>query len=228
MVLPAEMPVMTLPDVTLFPQATVPLFIFEPRYRRMLHDALHSHRMFVLAMQKPGRVVEKPARVAGLGVVRASVRQADGTSNLLLQGIARVELGPCTRRRPYRVHRIRLLPAAAVESLHVDALVEKVRELASRRALLGVAAAELASASPAIKPEGAAPGLVANSLRHLMRALEHTDDPSRLADMVSSNLLPDPVHRQEILATVNVELRLGALVRMLMTELVQQSNDSAA
>ena len=34
--LPASMPVMALPGVTLFPNALLPLFIFEPRYQEML------------------------------------------------------------------------------------------------------------------------------------------------------------------------------------------------
>jgi len=98
---------MTLPDAILFPQAMLPLYIFEPRYRRMLSDALGSHRMFSVAMQKPGRVRETPCRVAGLGLIRASVARNDGTSNLVLQGITRVELAETVRSRPYRVHRIR-------------------------------------------------------------------------------------------------------------------------
>ena len=36
MKLPHEVPVMTLPNATLFPQALLPLYIFEPRYRQML------------------------------------------------------------------------------------------------------------------------------------------------------------------------------------------------
>ena len=58
MQLPDAVPVMTLPSATLFPQALLPLYIFEPRYRRMLNDALNSNRMISVAMQKPGRTRE--------------------------------------------------------------------------------------------------------------------------------------------------------------------------
>ena len=92
MKLPSEIPVMTLPEATLFPQALLPLYIFEPRYRQMLADALHSNRMFSVAMQKPGSTRETPSPVAGLGLIRVSVGHRDGTSHLILQGIARVEL----------------------------------------------------------------------------------------------------------------------------------------
>src|SRR6187455_127874 len=66
MQLPLEVPVMTLPSATLFPQALLPLYIFEPRYRKMLADALKGPRMFSVAMQKPGRTRETPCPIAGL------------------------------------------------------------------------------------------------------------------------------------------------------------------
>ena len=60
MELPDAVPVMTLPSATLFPQALLPLYIFEPRYRQMLADMLKSDRMFSVAMQKPGNKRESP------------------------------------------------------------------------------------------------------------------------------------------------------------------------
>src|SRR5512142_3334816 len=107
MKIPREVPVMTLPNATLFPQALLPLYIFEPRYRQMLADALHSNRMFAVAMQKPGTSRETPLPIAGLGLIRASVAHRDGTSHLVLQGLARVELESAVRYKPYRISRIR-------------------------------------------------------------------------------------------------------------------------
>src|SRR5260370_30605446 len=109
MKMPREVRIMTLPNAALFPQALLPLYIFEPRYRQMLADALHSNRMFSVAMQKPGSTRETPSPVAGLGLIRASVGHRDGTSHLILQGIARVELEQAVRYKPYRIQRIRPL-----------------------------------------------------------------------------------------------------------------------
>src|SRR5947208_6670081 len=103
MTIPREVPVMALPNATLFPQARLPLYIFEPRYRQMLADALHSNRMFSVAMQKPGSSRETPSPVAGLGLIRVSVGHRDGTSHLILHGLARVELADTIGVRPYRV-----------------------------------------------------------------------------------------------------------------------------
>src|SRR5260221_12040226 len=100
---------MTLPSATLFPQAPLRLYIFEPRYRQMLNDALNSNRMFAVAMQKPGRTRETPVAVAGPGLIRAAVEHDDGASHLILQGLARLRVGTTVRYKPYRVQRVRPL-----------------------------------------------------------------------------------------------------------------------
>jgi hypothetical protein len=129
---------MTLPNATLFPQALLPLYIFEPRYRQMLADALHSNRMFSVAMQRPGNSRETPAPIAGLGLIRVSVGHSDGTSHLILQGLARVELKEAVRYKPYRIQRIRPLETPPCDNVKVDALVAKVRELLEERIELGL------------------------------------------------------------------------------------------
>src|SRR6266516_6286350 len=123
MKLPSEIAVMTLPEATLFPQALLPLYIFEPRYRKMLKDALHSNRMFSVAMQRPGCTRETPCPVAGLGLIRVSVAHQDGTSHLVLQGLTRVELIDTVQTRPYRVANIRPLQPLPADNVIIDALV---------------------------------------------------------------------------------------------------------
>ena len=129
---------MTLPNATLFPQALLPLYIFEPRYRQMLADALHSHRMFSVAMQRPDRMRETPLPVAGLGLIRVSVGHKDGTSHLILQGLTRVELEEPVRTKPYRVQRIKPLATPPCDTVAADALLAKVRELLRERRMTGL------------------------------------------------------------------------------------------
>ena len=89
MLIPGKTPLMILSNATLFPGAILPLHIFEPRYRRMLSDVLESHRMFAIAMRRPGTRREVPMPVAWLGVVRVCVGVPDGTSNLLRNPLER-------------------------------------------------------------------------------------------------------------------------------------------
>lgn len=224
MQLPSAVPVMTLPNVILFPQAMLPLHIFEPRYRRMLADSLHSHRMFAVAMQKPGRTRETPAAVAGLGLIRASVTNKDGTSNLVLQGIARVELTRRIPRQPYRVHGIRCLPQPPPPTVAMTALTEKLLELVTRRLKQGIdlpfkTLGELAPADLQSTPEPGGDAATSEAFREVLKHLHHLDDPEQLADLVSATLLSSATQRQAILETPGIEDRLRKLVSFLLHDL---------
>jgi ATP-dependent Lon protease len=221
MKLPDEVPVMTLPNATLFPQALLPLYIFEPRYRKMLADSLKTHRMFSIAMQKPGATREQPSPVAGLGLIRVSVGHQDGTSHLVLQGIARVELVKAVRYKPYRVQTIRPLESPPCNDLVVDALLAKVRELLEERIKLGLGFPG-AVAPKKSKPAEASPGF---SAQEVLGYLDKLSDPEQVADLVSCHVLSGPSERQTILETVHLESRLKHLIHFLMAEISRERKD---
>jgi ATP-dependent Lon protease len=216
--LPREIPVMTLPNVILFPKAMLPLYIFEPRYRQMLRDTLNSHRMFSVALQKPGRVREIPSTVAGLGLIRVSVSNKDGTSHLILQGLTRVALAETVQYKPYRVQKIHPIETEAEDSVAVDALSAKVLELVAERVEHGchipVHFFEQVGGCLDAEPNE----LGSKSLKHLAKHLVTINDPDRLADLVSCTLLSGPVERQTILETPHLETRLKYLIHFLMAE----------
>jgi ATP-dependent Lon protease len=224
MKLPREVPVMTLPNATLFPQALLPLYIFEPRYRQMLADALHSNRMFSVAMQKPNSTRESPSPVAGLGLIRVSVGHRDGTSHLILQGLARVELEETVRYKPYRVQRIKPLRAAPCDNVRVDALVAKVRELLEERIKLGLPFPPFMSPSKS----KAGPATPAFSPKEILGYLDSITDPEQAADLVSCAVLAGAVERQSILETVEVEARLRRLIHFLLAEMRHKRKDGTA
>ena len=207
---------MTLPNATLFPQALLPLYIFEPRYRQMLADALHSNRMFSVAMQKPGSTRESPSPVAGLGLIRVSVGHKDGTSHLILQGLARVELEEAVRYKPYRIQRIRPLETPPCDNVKVDALVAKVRELLEERINLG-----LPFPFPVMSPDKSesTPAPPSFSPKEILNYLDSITDPEQAVDLVSCAVLPGAVERQTILETVDVEVRLKRLIHFLLAEI---------
>jgi Lon protease-like protein len=211
--IPNEVAVMTLPNETLFPQALLPLYIFERRYRRMLAEILHSHRMFVVAMQRRGFSRECPSTVAGLGMVRVCVDNPDGTSHLILQGMSRVELTKTIRYKPFRVSRIRMLQTPARDSVAIDALMVKVRDLVSERIRQGLK----------VRPN--APK--AHSIKEIIGYLDKLSDPDQVADLVSCALLPGPAERQTILETIEIEPRLKHLIHFLMAEIKQHRKNKA-
>ena len=101
--LPAEMPVMVLPDCHLFPGCLLPLYIYESRYREMLSHALGANRMFCIG-NREGEDEDAPISPhSTAGLVRACVQQADGTSHLLLLGLQRIRLASWVQEKPFRI-----------------------------------------------------------------------------------------------------------------------------
>jgi ATP-dependent Lon protease len=216
MELPSEVPVMTLPGTTLFPQALLPLYIYEPRYRQMLSDMLSSERMFSVAMQKPGCSRETPCAIAGL----VSVGHKDGTSHLILQGLARVELKEPVQYRPYRVHHIRPIQTPLVDNVMVDALLAKILELVGHRIELGghkLSLPSLESGNPQSKKNSET--LKNFSAADVVRYLENLPCAEAVADMVAGAFLTNPLERQAILELFGVEDRLKRLIHFLMAEI---------
>jgi ATP-dependent Lon protease len=182
----------------------------------MLADALHSNRMFSVAMQKQGTTRETPSPVAGLGLIRVSVGHRDGTSHLILQGLARVELEEAVRYKPYRIQRIKPLQAPPCDNVKVDALVAKVRELLQVRIHLG-----LPFPFPVMSPghSETSPAPPSFSPKEILNYLDSITDPEQAADLVSCAVLPGAVERQTILETVDVEVRLRRLIHFLLAEI---------
>ncbi len=199
---------MTLPNATLFPQARMRLHIFEPRYRAMLEEVLNTHRTFVIAMRKPGSSREVPYSVAGLGLVAVSFQQSDGTSVLILEGLTRVQLGETVQRTPFRVNRIRPLPTPVRDSVAIDALMAKVRDLVTERIEQELPVAE---------------GTLKNTpIKEIVACLESLNDPDRVADLISWSLLRGAAERQAMLETIEVEPRLKQLIQFLMMEITER------
>jgi len=215
MLLPAEIGVMTLSNATLFPNALLPLYIFEPRYRRMLKDALNTHRLFCVSMQKLNCTRELPEAIAGVGLVRVAVEHDDGTSHVILQGLRRVALGPARRYRPYRMQPIQSLDVPPCDSPAVDALVGKVRELMAARLEMG-----LPIGLP-MHPDGPA-GTSPEAAREILRYITDLTNPEQVADLVGCALLQRGEERQTILATLDVEARLRHLVRFLIADIQRE------
>lgn len=187
---------MVLPGAVLLPHTLLPLHIFEPRYQQMLAHSLERERMFCLALMKPGvseaRAADDLFQIAGLGLVRVCVAAADGTSNLVLQGLARVQFTDFAQEKPFRIAAIRELKSELANEVEAEALAAKVLELCGQKQAQGI---EL-------------PAALKNQLPHLA-------NPDLLADIVASAFLLDPFQRQQVLEQTAVSARLRLLIRFL-------------
>ena len=193
---PDEIAVMTLPEVTFFPQALMPLHIFETRYRQMLKTVLATHRIFAVAGLRPDAdPSEEPAqRIATAGIVRACNLNHDGTSNLLIQGLTRVEILGTVSEIPYRTIRVKTLAsiagATASENSKLRHRVERL--IALKRQLGGV------------MPQG------------FTQFLKTVNDPEAFIDLAVFTLCDNPDLKQRLLETLDVKKRLevfGGILR---------------
>jgi Lon protease-like protein len=128
-------PLFPLPDVCLLPGESLPFYVFEPRYRRMLADALASEKLIALARLQPGFDGEYGGNppvypCMGVGEIVAHRPRGDGTSEIVLRGIARARLCDVVKPLPYRLGRLVDLP-----EVHSDREREAAAALALRDAL---------------------------------------------------------------------------------------------
>ncbi len=107
--IPEEVGVIVLPGAMLLPGALLPLYIFELRYRQMLERALEADRVFAVGTRAADGGADDAEPIGGVGVIRACVRNADGTAHLMLEGLARVRFLEWTQRAPYRIARVEVL-----------------------------------------------------------------------------------------------------------------------
>ena len=100
-------PMFPLPNVFLFPGLTMPLHVFEPRYRQMIEDSLDGPGRIVMASVLEDSVDQLAGappvhHIAGLGEIVRHERLPDGRFLIMLVGLARVLIREVPSPRLYR------------------------------------------------------------------------------------------------------------------------------
>ena len=113
--LPAAIPIFPLQDIMLFPGASRPLHIFEPRYREMVADALEGDRIIGMVMLRAGYEDEYAGNppiydVGCAGVITNVQRLEDGRYNIVLSGLVKFRITSEDQSRSYRVAEIDAIP----------------------------------------------------------------------------------------------------------------------
>jgi len=109
--IPPQLGVFPLPHVVLFPNALLPLHIFEHRYRALLSDALAGSRRIVMAVSRADGGGLHPLGCVGKVVEHQPL--PDGRSDVILKGECVVQLGDVVSEVPYRTSRVQCFPRDA-------------------------------------------------------------------------------------------------------------------
>jgi hypothetical protein len=137
--IPPVIPLFPLPDVVLFPQVALPLHIFEPRYRKMVADALEGDRVIGMTLLRAGWEHDYYGRppVYDRGCAgRIDQHEAlpDGRSHIVLRGLGRFRIVEEHAGEPYRLATVEALPEAAGETAEVEAARKAVMAAIGRAA----------------------------------------------------------------------------------------------
>ena len=106
--LPKIIPIFPLSNFIIFPNTTVPLNIFEPRYVEMINDSMKTNKMIGLIQPKTSKINSIPElhQVGCLGEI-TNFKDVDGRFLIDLNGLSRFNISKeVENNKPYREYEI--------------------------------------------------------------------------------------------------------------------------
>ncbi|MBX3724703.1 MAG: endopeptidase La [Xanthomonadales bacterium] len=201
----AELPVLPLRDVVVYPHMVIPLFVGREKSVRALEAAMEGDKQILLVAQTspeiddpgPGELFD----IATVATVLQLLKLPDGTIKVLVEGLSRCRVLGLRDDEGQLV--------AHAEPI-ADLLVREERELEVLGRTLLNQFEQFVKLNRKIPPE-------------LLTTLAGIDDPSRLADTIAAHLNIRLVDKQKVLETVDVAARLEMLIGHVDSEIdVQQ------
>ena len=191
--LPATIPIFPLEGPTLFPNASYPFRIFEPRYRAMVADALKGDRIIGMVMLQPGYEAEYEGRppivsIGCAGLITDYEELPDGQYTIVLGGLTKFRVTGEDDSRTYRLAHVEAVPEVENETDTI-ALGEQRQRLESL--LLALSGRLRIPESPAGVPD------------------------EQVVDELSQRLPIDPVSKQRLLEQDGPLARAIVLAEML-------------
>ena len=182
-----ELPLFPLNSV-LFPGATLPLHIFEERYKKMVNLCLESNSPFGVLLIRSGSEVDEAAEPLEIGTTARIVRVQHldaGRMNLICRGEQRFRLSRRVSETPYLVGEVEPLQSIDGEGQEVTDVADTVTALFAEYHRLYLA--------------------VSNQWT---RQIGMPGAPGELADFVASRMAVDSLTKQRLLEELSVRRRL--------------------
>jgi Lon protease-like protein len=196
------LPLFPLEQVVLFPGMSLPLRIFEERYKVMIGACQVTDQLFGVVLIRSGREVGNPAEPEQVGCTARMVRVdriPDGRMHILTVGEQRFRLVGSARVMPegYLVGDVEMLSESTPPSVEPTLVSGITREFARyQQAIVGLTGRGDTASAPALPT-----------------------DPVRLSYHVAAMLYVDPRERQKLLEIDDVAQRLRRELALLKREM---------
>jgi len=193
-------PLLPLKDMVVFPNRVVHLFVARDKSIKAIDYAMSNDKDIFLSAQKDASIdnpVENDIFTFGtLGTVLQKLTLPDGTVKVLIEGKKRAMIETFLDNPDFYMVEVNIVNDKYEDSSKARALMRNIIESFNEYAKLN-------------KKVG----------KDLTNTISIIDDPSRLADTITSHLGLNVGDKQELLSKINVEERLEELYKKLVSEI---------
>ena len=196
----AEIPVLALRDVVVYPQMVIPLFVGREKSIRCLDIAMESDKQVFLVAQKDAAIDDPTAddvyRTGTVATILQMLKLPDGTVKVLVEGVRRAEITTFIETEEYFTAAIDYLTLEATDVEHIEILVRSAISQFEGYVKL----------NKKIPPE-------------VLTSLSGIEDPEQLADTMAAHMPLKLAEKQNVLEIKNVAERLEHLMALMEGEI---------
>src|SRR5579885_2717774 len=198
--IPDVLPVLPLKETVIYPFSVQPLAVGQERSIRLIDDVMRGNRLVVLVAQKSADIEQAgPDEIFKVGTVARvgrMFRMPDGTIQIIVQGLERVDIDEFTQEKPYLAAHVTLKPDLQETDDETEAIKRNVVGYFQRLV-----------------------ALVQNVREEVAAATLNMEEPRQVAYVIATFVQMDLELRQRILELDSVRAKLEELSRYLAHEL---------
>ena len=194
------LPIMPLRNTVVFPHQVVPLSVGREKSLKLLHGLDEGTKIIGLIAQRDGRIEEPKTEdlypYGTAAMILKNFKMPDGSEQVIVQGMYRFKVVKYTKEEPYFEAETEIVNDIYEPSMEVDALEINIRNVFQK----------IVDLTPYLSNE------------HRVMIL-NTEEPSKLADLIASQVNFNVEEKQQTLETVDVKKRLEKINYLLNKEL---------
>lgn len=198
--IPAELPILPLKGQVVFPYLIIPLVVTNEKMIRLTDETLLGNKIIGICTQiRQDTDDPAPDEIYGVGTAALIVKMLrfpDGSIRILVQGLNRIRIAKVTQTDPYLKAKVEVIREKGRKTIEAEAMMRNVASVFQRVIAL----------APYLPDE-------------LQTVAMNIDDPSKLADLIASNLNLGVAEKQAVLEAADPKERLQKLLPLLTKEL---------